>query len=48
MKNWAGTTEINGRSPLRTLYLFDTDVFRSAQLFIYRNREHKWPMTRYR
>ncbi len=38
IKNWADTTEIKGCSPLQTLYRFDSDVLRSAQLFIYRNR----------
>jgi hypothetical protein len=38
IKNWADTTEIKGRSSLQTLYRFDSDVLRSAQLFIYRNR----------
>ena len=38
IKNWADTTEIKGCSSLQTLYLFDSNVLRSAQLFIYRNR----------
>jgi hypothetical protein len=38
IKNWADTTEIKGCSSLQTLYRFDSDVLRSAQLFIYRNR----------
>jgi hypothetical protein len=38
IKNWADTTEIKGCSSLQTLYRFDRDVLRSAQLFIYRNR----------
>ena len=38
IKNWADTTEIKGCSSLQTLYRFDNDVLRSAQLFIYRNR----------
>jgi len=38
IKNWADTTEIKGCSPLQTLYQFDSDLLRSAQLFIYRNR----------
>lgn len=40
IKNWADTTEIKGCSSLQTLYRFDSDVLRNAQLFIYRNR---WP-----
>lgn len=39
IKNWADTTEIKGCSSLQTLYRFDNDVFRSAQLFIYRDRQ---------
>jgi hypothetical protein len=38
IKNWADTTEIKGCSSLQTLYRFDSDMLRSAQLFIYRNR----------
>jgi hypothetical protein len=38
IKNWADTTEIKGCSSLQTLYRLDSDVLRSAQLFIYRNR----------
>ena len=38
MKNWADTTEIKGCGSLQTLYRVDSDVLRSAQLFIYRNR----------
>ena len=38
IKNWADTTEIKGCSSLQTLYRFDSNVLRSAQLFIYRNR----------
>ena len=38
IKNWADATEIKGCSSLQTLYRFDSDVLRSAQLFIYRNR----------
>ena len=38
IKNWADTTEIKGCGSLQTLYRFDSDVLRSAQLFIYRNR----------
>lgn len=38
IKNWADTTGINGCSSLQTLYRVDSDVLRSAQLFIYRNR----------
>jgi len=38
IKNWADTTEIKGCSSLQTLYRFDSDVLRNAQLFIYRNR----------
>lgn len=38
IKNWADTTEIKGCSSLQSLYWFDSDVLRSAQLFIYRNR----------
>ena len=38
IKNWADTTEIKGCSSLQSLYRFDSDVLRSAQLFIYRNR----------
>lgn len=38
IKNWADTTEIKGCSSLQTLCRFDSDVIRSAQLFIYRNR----------
>ena len=38
IKNWADTTEIKGCSSHQTSYRFDSDVLRSAQLFIYRNR----------
>jgi hypothetical protein len=38
IKNWADSTEIKSCSSLQTLYRFDTDMLRSAQLFIYRNR----------
>ena len=38
IKNWADATEIKGCGSLQTLYRFDSDVLRSAQLFIYRNR----------
>jgi hypothetical protein len=38
IKNWADTTEIKDCGSLQTLYLFDSDVHRNAQLFIYRNR----------
>lgn len=38
IKNWADTTKIKGSSSLQTLYRFDSDALRSAQLFIYRNR----------
>ncbi len=38
IKNWADTTEIKGCSSPQTLYRFDSDVLRSAQLFIYRKR----------
>ena len=38
IKNWADTTKIKGCCSLQTLYRFDSDVLRSAQLFIYRNR----------
>lgn len=38
IKNWADTTEIEGYSSLQTLYWFNSDELRSAQLFIYRNR----------
>ncbi len=38
IKNWADTTEIRGCGSLQSLYRFDSDVLRSAQLFIYRNR----------
>ena len=34
IKNWADTTEIKGCSSLQTLYRLDSDVLRSAQLFI--------------
>ena len=38
IKNWADTTKIKVCSSLQTLYRFDSDVLRIAQLFIYRNR----------
>jgi len=38
IKNWADTTEIKHCRSLQTLYRFDSDVLRIAQLFIYRNR----------
>lgn len=38
IKNWADTTGIKRCGSLQTLYRFDSDVLRSAQLFIYRNR----------
>jgi len=38
IKNWADTTEIKGCSSHQTLYRFDSNVLRSAQLFIYRDR----------
>ncbi len=38
IKNRADTTEIKCSSSLQTLYRFDSDLLRSAQLFIYRNR----------
>jgi hypothetical protein len=38
IKNWADTTKIKGCSSLQTLYRLDSEVLRSAQLFIYRNR----------
>ncbi len=38
IKNCADTTEIKHCSSLQTLYRFDSDVLRNAQLFIYRNR----------
>ena len=41
IKNWADTTEIKHCSSLQTLYRFDSDVLRNAQLFIYRNRWHQ-------
>lgn len=42
IKNWADTTEIKGCSSLQTFYRFDSDVVRSAQLFIYRKRCKQW------
>lgn len=39
IKNWADTAEIKVCSSLQPLYWFDSDVLRSAQLFIYRSRE---------
>ena len=38
IKNWTVTTEIKGCKSLQTLFRFDNEVLRSAQLFIYRNR----------
>ncbi len=38
IKNWADTTGIKGCSSIQILYRFDSDVLRSAQLFIYQNR----------
>lgn len=35
IKNWADTSEIKGCSSLQAYYRFDSDVLRSAQLFIY-------------
>lgn len=47
IKNWADSTEIKSCSSLQTLYRFDTDMLRSAQLFIYRNRSRldRWLTT---